>query len=73
MSDTRGSVADQAFGEDKVMIEAQQKVIDRTANPQIMPTTADKGVTLYGQIVRRLIAAEATSPTKSFTPAGAPA
>jgi len=66
-------IASQAFGEDKVMIEAQQRVIDRTANPQIMPTTADKGVTLYGQIVRRLIAAEATSPTKSFTPAATPA
>jgi len=42
-------VADQAFGEDKVMIEAQQKVIDRTPVPRVMPTAHDRGVTLFNR------------------------
>jgi phenylpropionate dioxygenase-like ring-hydroxylating dioxygenase large terminal subunit len=48
----------QAFAEDKVMIEAQQKVIDATTDPQIMPTGADSGLTLFNQLVRRLARAE---------------
>jgi hypothetical protein len=55
--ETRPAVRD-LDTEDKVMIEAQQAVIDRTPDPQIMPTTADKGVTLFSQIVRRLIRSE---------------
>lgn len=47
-------VADQAFTEDRIMIEAQQRVIDATADPQMMPTGADKGVTLYNRLVERL-------------------
>lgn len=63
-------IAAQAFGEDKVMIEAQQKVVDRTPNASIMPTTADKGVTLFAQILRRLIAAEAPRASQDMTAAG---
>jgi phenylpropionate dioxygenase-like ring-hydroxylating dioxygenase large terminal subunit len=55
-------VAGQAFGEDKVMIEAQQKVIDRTPNPQVMPTAHDKGVTLFNRLVKKLADAEAAVP-----------
>ena len=51
-------VADMAFGEDKVMIEAQQQVIDRTANPTIMPTAHDRGVTLFNRLVEKLVRAE---------------
>ena len=51
-----------AFGEDKVMIEAQQKVVDRTPNPRIMPTAHDKGVTLFNRLVERLA-------KQDFTPA----
>jgi len=47
-------VADQAFTEDRLMIEAQQRVIDATPNPRIMPTSADKGVTLYNGLVHKL-------------------
>jgi vanillate O-demethylase monooxygenase subunit len=48
------TMAGQAFGEDKVMIEAQQKVIDRTPDPRIMPTAHDKGVTLFNRLVERM-------------------
>jgi vanillate O-demethylase monooxygenase subunit len=51
-------MADQAFHEDKVMIEAQQKVIDRTPDPQVMPTAHDKGVTMFNRLVERLARAE---------------
>jgi phenylpropionate dioxygenase-like ring-hydroxylating dioxygenase large terminal subunit len=47
-------VADRAFGEDKVMIEAQQRVIDQTADPVIMPTAHDRGVTIFSRLVARL-------------------
>ena len=43
-----------AFGEDKVMIEAQQQVIDRTREPRVMPTAHDKGVTLFNRLVEKL-------------------
>ncbi len=54
-------LAAQAFGEDKVMIEAQQRVIDHTADPAIMPTAHDRGVTLFNPLVARLVRAEAPS------------
>jgi len=54
MRDMLMVLADKAFGEDKVMIEAQQKVIDRTPNPRIMPTAHDRGVTLFNRLVERL-------------------
>ena len=48
----------QAFAEDKTMIEAQQRVIDITPDPQVMPTAHDKAVTLYNRLVERLARAE---------------
>lgn len=47
-------VADKAFTEDRQMIEAQQLVIDSAPNHPIMPTSADKGVTLYNRLVEKL-------------------
>jgi vanillate O-demethylase monooxygenase subunit len=52
------TLAAQAFDEDKVMIEAQQKVIDRTPDPRIMPTAHDKGVTMFNRLVERLVRSE---------------
>jgi vanillate O-demethylase monooxygenase subunit len=52
-------LAAQAFGEDKIMIEAQQRVIDQTAVPSVMPTGHDRGVMLFNQLVARLARAEA--------------
>lgn len=54
MRDGLMELAAMAFEEDRVMIEAQQQVIDQTADPQIMPTAHDKGVTLYNRLVERL-------------------
>lgn len=48
------AIAGQAFAEDKIMIEAQQRVIDDTADPRIMPTAHDRGVTLFNRLVERL-------------------
>jgi len=48
------SLAARAFDEDKVMIEAQQRVIDMTEEPAIMPTAHDRGVTLFNRLVERL-------------------
>lgn len=47
-------IADQAFTEDRLMIEAQQRVIDGTPAPRVMPTSADKGVTVYNRLVEKL-------------------
>jgi vanillate O-demethylase monooxygenase subunit len=47
-------LAAQAFAEDKVMIEAQQRVIDDTACPQVMPTAHDRGVTLFNRLVEKI-------------------
>jgi len=47
-------IADMAFGEDKVMIEAQHKVIAEAASPSIMPTAHDKGVTIFNRLVERM-------------------
>ncbi|RKF19184.1 aromatic ring-hydroxylating dioxygenase subunit alpha [Altericroceibacterium spongiae] len=47
-------IAGQAFDEDKVMIEAQQKVINMTPDPQVMPSAHDRGVTLFNRLVEKL-------------------
>lgn len=54
LRDTLMEVAGQAFNEDKVMIEAQQRVIDSTPDPRIMPTAHDKGVTIFNRLVARM-------------------
>jgi vanillate O-demethylase monooxygenase subunit len=54
LRDSLMQLAGVAFGEDKAMIEAQQKVVDHTPNPRIMPTAHDKGVTLFNRLVERL-------------------
>ncbi len=51
-------IAAMAFGEDRTIIEAQQRVIDDTEAPRIMPITADRGVTLFNLVVERLSRAE---------------
>jgi len=59
LRDSLMKLADQAFAEDKTIIEAQQKVIDDTPNPQIMPTAHDRAVTLFNRLVERLAREEA--------------
>jgi len=59
MRDGMMELAAVAFGEDKVMIEAQQKVIDMTPDPVVMPSAHDRGVTLFNRLVEKLARAEA--------------
>lgn len=53
------AVLEKAFGEDKVMIEAQQRVIDDTLEPRVMPTTHDRSVVMFNRLVESLASAEA--------------
>lgn len=41
------------------MIEAQQRVIDMTADARIMPIGHDRGITLFNRLVKKLAAGEA--------------
>jgi phenylpropionate dioxygenase-like ring-hydroxylating dioxygenase large terminal subunit len=43
-----------AFAEDKVMIEAQQKVIDRAPDRIVIPTSHDRSVTQFNRMVDKL-------------------
>ena len=67
MRDQLMKLAGQAFGEDKRMIEAQQRVIDATAEPRIMPTAHDRGVTLFDRLVRHMVREEAAATEQPRT------
>jgi phenylpropionate dioxygenase-like ring-hydroxylating dioxygenase large terminal subunit len=54
-------VVKKAFGEDKVMIEAQQRVIDGTPEPKVMATAQDRAVVSFNRLVERLVLAERSS------------
>ncbi|WP_298166002.1 aromatic ring-hydroxylating dioxygenase subunit alpha [Novosphingobium sp.] len=45
-------IATMAFNEDKVMIEAQQRVISADPSRRPVPTTADKAITLFTRLMR---------------------
>jgi vanillate O-demethylase monooxygenase subunit len=60
LRDTLMGIAAMAFDEDRVMIEAQQRVINSTSEPRIMPTTADRGITLFNRLVEKLARSEQT-------------
>jgi Vanillate O-demethylase oxygenase C-terminal domain len=47
-----------AFAEDRTIIEAQQRVIDATAAPRIMPISADRAVTMFNLMVDKMVKAE---------------
>ena len=59
--DAMVGVALKAFGEDKVMIEAQQQVIDGTPEPKVMATTQDRAVVSFNRLVEQLALAERAS------------
>jgi hypothetical protein len=40
------------------MIEAQQRVIDMTPAPRVMPISADRAITLFNQMIARRIREE---------------
>lgn len=47
-----------AFEEDRVIIEGQQRIIDMTPAPRMMPTSHDKGVTMFNNLVAKLVKQE---------------
>ena len=61
LRDVLMGIANRAFTEDRIMIEAQQRVINNTPARKVLPTSADMGVTLYNRLVESLVAAEAGS------------
>jgi hypothetical protein len=57
------------------MIEAQQRVIDMTPEPRVMPTSADRAVTLFNQLIAKRVREETNSPaaaTQAIATAKAP-
>ena len=52
------AVTRKGFAEDKLMIEAQQRVIDATPDARFLSTRNDRGVILFNQILERLAQAE---------------
>lgn len=64
-------LAGKAFAEDKAMIEAQQRVIDRDPSRGPMPVGFDKGVVLFQRLVERLAREEMqAAPRAASTPQG---
>lgn len=47
-----------AFNEDKLIIEGQQRVIDRDPERPMMPTVHDRGISIYNRLKARRIAEE---------------
>jgi len=62
LRDVLMAIANRAFTEDRIMIEAQQRVINNTAARKVLPTSADMGVTLYNRLVESLTAGEVAGP-----------
>jgi vanillate O-demethylase monooxygenase subunit len=58
LRDTLMEIAGRAFAEDRTIIEAQQRVIDATPAPRVMPIAADRGVTMFNLLVDKLVKAE---------------
>ena len=50
---------ERAFAEDNAMIEAQQKIIDRTPQPRMLGIRADHALNQFRRLMDELIAAEA--------------
>ncbi len=50
-----------AFAEDQTFIEAQSRIIAQSPGAQIMPTSADKGITLFHRLTDKMIRAERES------------
>jgi vanillate O-demethylase monooxygenase subunit len=50
-----------AFAEDRAMIEAQQRVIDATPNPRMMPMNMDQATSLFRTLMERQMKAESAA------------
>lgn len=54
LRDQMSAISAVAFAEDKRMIEAQQRIIDRTPDPQVIPSAHDRGLTIFNRLVEKL-------------------
>jgi phenylpropionate dioxygenase-like ring-hydroxylating dioxygenase large terminal subunit len=61
LRDVLMGIAAKAFNEDKTIIEAQQRILDLTPDPRIMPTVHDRGVTLFSNLAARLVREESAA------------
>lgn len=60
-----GQILQAAFLEDKDMLEAQQKIIDLDPTRQPIPLAADRGVTIFQGLMKKLIREENREPAVS--------
>jgi vanillate O-demethylase monooxygenase subunit len=58
LRDTLMGIAFKAFAEDRAMIEAQQRIIDVTFVPRVIPTSADRAITLFNQMITKRVREE---------------
>ncbi|MBS0367057.1 MAG: aromatic ring-hydroxylating dioxygenase subunit alpha [Proteobacteria bacterium] len=58
LKDAMMATTQQAFEEDRTMITAQQAIIDRTPSPTVIPSAHDRGITMFHNMVARLIKEE---------------
>jgi vanillate O-demethylase monooxygenase subunit len=63
MADAMLTIAHMAFSEDKAIIEAQQRVLDATADPKFVLTSADVGPMLMRSVLDRLAKADEAKET----------
>lgn len=56
-------VTEVAFGEDKALIEAQQKLIDMDPDRRMLPTSLDAGPTQFRKLVGRLLGSDGAPPS----------
>ena len=56
------AVTQTAFGEDKALIEAQQKLIDLEPGRRMLPTSLDAGPTRFRRLVEDLLATDGAQP-----------
>jgi phenylpropionate dioxygenase-like ring-hydroxylating dioxygenase large terminal subunit len=56
------AVTETAFGEDKALIEAQQKLIDLEPDRRMLPTSLDAGPTRFRRLVDSLLASNGAAP-----------
>jgi phenylpropionate dioxygenase-like ring-hydroxylating dioxygenase large terminal subunit len=61
------AVTEIAFGEDKALIEAQQKTIDREPDRRMLPTSLDAGPTQFRRLVDALLASDGAPPSAALT------
>jgi Vanillate O-demethylase oxygenase C-terminal domain len=56
------AVTETAFGEDKSLIEGQQKLIDLEPGRRMLPTSLDAGPTRFRRLVEDLLATDGAQP-----------